>query len=615
MNFEKFKAKLRYKFDNLMSKGAVALVAMLFLATAAVIVLAALVALAFGNGTFNEAVWAGIMHTIDAGTITGTDTGNVPFLIIMSVVTLCGLFVTSILIGIITTGFEEKLHSLRKGNSQVIEKNHTIILGFNENIFTIISELILANESSKDECIVVLSPEAKETVEEAIAGQIADYKTTRVICRTGATTDVNMLNKCSLSTCRSIIINENDDFITTKAILAINNFFEESSITEMPCIVASVNDSANYSAADIAGEGNVEVLLASDIISRIIAQTCRQSGLSEVMTELFDFGGDELYFEKFPQLAGKKFAEILNMFDKAIVFGYKRKDKIYLNPDMGTVIEADDTLLLLMEDNGAVQPVVENGKKGSAISKKKAYATAENKQDNILVLGTNAMLKHILRELDEYSSHGSTVTIADENATEYLSTAQTYKNIVLTAQDCDTNDRQELDVLVNEKVDNIVLLSKDDEDTEHSDAQILLKLIHLRDISEKKGYEFNITSEMKNPSNQKLAKVAKVNDFVIGSYIVNMIMAQISENRDLAEVFYEIMQPEGNEIYIRSIERYVDNVEEMDFYSVSQLVKDRGEIAIGYKKSTKNGHEIIVNPNKADKIAFTNKDSLIVLSR
>ncbi len=44
----------------------------------------------------------------------------------------------------------------------------------------------------------------------------------------------------------------------------------------------------------------VEIVLSSDLIARITAQTCRQSGLSVAYLELLDYGGDEIYFKEEP---------------------------------------------------------------------------------------------------------------------------------------------------------------------------------------------------------------------------------------------------------------------------------------------------------------------------
>ncbi len=209
-----------------MSKGSIALIGMLFLIISIVVTIASLISVMLGNGGIVENIWTSIMHTIDAGTITGTNPNNHGFLAIMSIVTLCGLFVTSILIGIITTGFEEKLNALRKGNSNIIEYNHTLILGFNEDVFTIISELVEANSNHKNNCIVLLAPFDKERMELAISENIENLKTTRVICRSRQFTDSFTLKRCSIETCRSVIINENRDFMTVKAILAINDHYK-----------------------------------------------------------------------------------------------------------------------------------------------------------------------------------------------------------------------------------------------------------------------------------------------------------------------------------------------------------------------------------------------------
>ncbi len=49
----------------------------------------------------------------------------------------------------------------------------------------------------------------------------------------------------------------------------------------------------------------VELILTDHLISRIIAQTCRQSGLSIVYSDLLDYGGNEIYFKFEPALVGK----------------------------------------------------------------------------------------------------------------------------------------------------------------------------------------------------------------------------------------------------------------------------------------------------------------------
>ncbi len=609
-----FKEKMKYQFDNVMSKGTGALVGILFIITAIVVIVAGFVGFLLGGGDVRSNIWLSIMHTIDAGTISGTDTSNPGFIILMSLVTLCGLFVTSILIGIITTGFEERFNALKKGNSKVIEQNHTVILGFNDNVYTIISELVEANLNHKNSCVVVLAPEDKELMESSIQEQIQDLKTTRVICRTGNITDVHMLKQCSVERCRSVIINESRDFITTKAILTLNNYFSTTPNENGAHIVATVSDGKNYEAAEIAGEGNVELILVQDAVSRIIAQTCRQSGLSNVLIELFDYSGNELYFENFPHLAGRKFSEVVNLFEYSVVFGFKRGDEIFLNPNKGIVLEQEDKLLLLTEDDGFAKPR-DAAPDLSYVKNVMAEDTEVPHPENILILGTNNKLEKILTELDNYFDKGSKIVIADsEFAEDIEAMAATLKNTAVEVERCDTTDRASLNRLLKNDFNHVLLLSDDSCDTETSDAIILLKLIHLRDISQKSGKFFNITSEMKNTTNQKLAKVAKVNDLIIGSNIVNLILTQISENRDLSTVFKEILHPYGSEIYMRRASQYVKLGTEVDFYAISEIATQHNEIAIGYKKQDDNSFEIVNSPQKSKKVKFGKDDYIVVLA-
>ena len=110
------------------------------------------------------------MRTLDAGTM-GGDAGW-GFRCVMLVVTLGGIFVVSALIGVLSAGIEGKLDELRKGRSQVLESDHTIILNWSPSIFDIISELVVANASRKRPRIVIMADKDKVEMEDEIAAKV-----------------------------------------------------------------------------------------------------------------------------------------------------------------------------------------------------------------------------------------------------------------------------------------------------------------------------------------------------------------------------------------------------------------------------------------------------------
>ncbi len=284
-----------------------------------------------------------------------------------------------------------------------------------------------------------------------------------------------------------------------------------------------------------------------------------------------------------------------------------------LNPAPDTVLQAEDEMLLLVEDDGMAKPVIQDFPLDTT---KESSMVVAHLPENILILGLNDMVEQTIVELDEYFVKGSTITIANAEIPDHYTLLQEkLTNITLIFKECNILDRSNLEELTQNQVNYVLLFSDDACENETSDAMTLLKLIHLRDIAELAGKTFSITSEMKNVSNQELAKVTKANDLVVGSNIINLILTQISENRDLAVVFQEILTSEGSEIYIRPAENYVQLDMEMDFYAVTNILAKRNEVAIGYKKQHEDGtFDVITNPLKSDVITFTKADCIISLA-
>ena len=155
--------RLRYWFDRTISRGTLALSYWLALISMLVIVL--LSAFIHFSGLYPDMslpaiFWTMLLQALAPNPV-DVNAGPWPFLLAMLVITLLGLFMVSIFIGIITNSIDNKIESLRKGRSLVLEKNHTLILGWDEHIFTILSELIISNQNQRRACIVILADKDK----------------------------------------------------------------------------------------------------------------------------------------------------------------------------------------------------------------------------------------------------------------------------------------------------------------------------------------------------------------------------------------------------------------------------------------------------------------------
>ncbi len=611
-----FKDKLSYNTDKLLSKGTGVLVLILASITAAVVVTMGLLMLTVDKGyaqSTGGSLWSTFMYAIDAGTLAGYTT-TVSGIVILAITTLCGIFITSMLIGILNSGLEAKLDSLRRGTSKVIEQNHTVIVGFNENIFTIIKELIIANENAKKPVIVVLGDEEKSQMEEVFAGRIADTKNTSVIFRSGAPADIALLRRCSVETAKSVIINIDNDAEVIKSILAINYVLKNAGSDAY--ITASVSHQENVEAARIAGQSRVEIVYFKSAISRIIANTCHQPGLSKVYTELFDFEGDEIYIESSEALVGKRFREILNMYPVSTVIGLKRGGQSMLNPAMDTVIKEGDGIILVAADDGISYPQATPEIDTAELST--IHTQESSKQsEHLLVLGYNEFLPMILDELDNYVAKGSSVLVAVDALDKDYSPqiVKNRHNIDVTTKNCNICSGDELRKLLEEDYRHIIVLSDFDMSIEEADAKTLMVLLHLKRISDESNKKYSIISQMLSAENGELAKVADVNDFVISTNLTSLMLSQISENRSLAPIFEDILDADGSELYMKPVNRYVKTGVPVSMYAVTQAGAQYGEIVLGYKKFVDGGEaEIVTNPPKSHQITFNHEDCLIVIA-
>lgn len=617
------KGKLKYMFDNLMSKGTLALIGCLALITTIVIAIMSVIVLATNSlkgVDFSELMWMGFMRTLDSGTITG-DTGSTVYVASMLIITLAGILVFSILIGLLTTGLQDMMDSLRKGRSKVIESNHTIILGWSDQIFTIITELIEANSNLRKSCIVVMGNKDKIEMDDEIRSRIPDSGRTRIVCRTGNPIDVNDMRIVNMSESKSLILIEDSDANTIKAVLAIVNTegCKEKDFT----IVTVLNDAKNLEVAQIASQGRVEYILYNDIISRIMAQTCRQPGISAVYLDLLDYDGDEIYIMECPSLTGKTFSEALFCFADSTLMGIKRGEATQLKPSMDYVIEDGDEVIAIAEDDDkliadahATYTIIED-----AIETEILPSTAE--PEYILILGWNENAAAIIAELDGYVPGGSFLAVAsdiEDTTVQWEKAGHELQNMTVEFYIDDVTDRKVLNSLMAKNFHHVVLLSdKYTDDIQQSDANTLITLLHLRDISEKTDYVFNTVSEILDNRNRQLAEVAKVNDFIISEKIISLMLAQISENKYLGPVFQDLFDADGSEIYMKPAQNYIKKGATVNYYTVVEAARRKDEIVIGYKiKSQQNDSNksfgIYTNPKKTTEVCFEAEDMLIVIA-
>lgn len=616
-------------FEESIASGYIAFVGWLGLVTIAIVTIASTSIYLIRGGfspeeaNFIETWWQSLLRALDPG-VMSEDEGWALRLAALFV-TLGGLLALSSLIGIVSSAIKSKMDQIRRGRTQVVVSGHTLIVRWTPKIFTIVNELITASAHKKGKHIVILGDRDRIEMEEAIRARVPKSKSSKVICRSGKPLEPADISLVNFNDANSIIVlspeDDNPDIEVIKSTLAITNHPQRKK--EKFNIIAELKDENSAPAALIAARNEATFLLSYDLIAKVAAKTILQPGLSVVYFELFDFDGDEIYFQREPALVGAAFRQALFAYEDSSVIGIRdADDKILLNPPMNYEIrEKDEIIAISLNDS----TIVLSGKTEIFIDEVAITKSVVKFEDSarILILGWNPKGSRIIQELDNYVLKGSELFIlADVKDLKKIEDALnlTLSNLAVQTLRGDIAHSPTLEAVNVPSFDHIIIMSYWELPPQDSDAKTLFCLLYLRNIAETHNLNFNIVTEMRDSVNKSLAEIAKPDDFIISDQLVCYMMTQISENKMLKSIFDELFDSSGCDIFLRPAYKYIHPGADADFYTVVESAAQKGEIAIGYRleKDFYNSDKyfgIVINPNKSERIILNRDDVVITLAR
>jgi Trk K+ transport system NAD-binding subunit len=579
------------------------------------------------NDSFDlfEALWWAMTRVADAGTM-GDDKGTaVRF--VATLATLSGVAVVALLIGLVSSTIGDKIEDLRKGRSPVIDEGHTLILGFNEKVFAILRELREANANLKSAAVVILSESDKEEVENAVRERLGPMGPTRVVVRQGSPFSVHDLRKVGAGRARSLIIlaaelsdddsDDAQDMAAIKTLLALRRI--PGALSQNHAVVELL-DASRRTVVEQLGAGGVEVVAMAETLSRMMVQTARQNGLAAVYRDLLTYEGSEFYFTPVQNLSGREFREAQWMTQDAVVCGVRRalpggKAECRLNPPEDFLLQSGDELLVIAEDDDRFSLTASHQ---ANVPDDFTGATPIARQpERMLICGTSPKLADMLGEFDHYVLPGSEAWLMPGEEKERFADfikdhIGTLKNLKLKFVEGDPTSPEALRKVASPDFAVAMVVADTNRPADEADARTVMSVLLLRDLfrafREKKP---RIISEILDTRTKDLLEQDYGADFVVSAEMTSMLLAQVSQRRELNAVFADLFDSDGNEVYLKRAACYSIVGRTTSWLSVQKVARQRGEVAIGFLKL--NGKPVI-NPKQTESLVFDDDDRVVVIA-
>ena len=599
----KMKTLLHYKIEKLFIKKPIIKIFSLLFISIISLFIGSLFYYYFVDVNFTSSLWNSWTFIVDAGSHVAETKFAGKFISV--IITILGMLFFATLIGLLTSGIEEKLEELKKGRSSVVEKNHTIILGWSNKVFSIINQISKANENEKKNVIVVLSGKDKSEMDLEVDNNTQLYGNTEVITRTGELFRFEELKKVSVNEAKILIIleeeNEFTDNIKIRTLLAIKKYFS----INIPIIV-ELRDEITMGLIKKITQINIFPINMTKTVNRLIAQSIVNPGIGRVYSELLDFNGPSLFITDTPQFVGEEFSNLLFQNDEICICGISNEEETILCPKKDYKIKDRDKLIILCDDKQHfISKINGNGKDYKKLQlKDNSFNLEQNKQ--ILIIGNHIYLNALINEIFEYFDVTTKITIIsssnliiDEN-----------KNIKLINDTFEKHIKQSDNEL--NKYDDIIVFSNNEQDDKFTnDSEVLVNYLLIKDHLSEESNVKHIVAEIFDDDTEKILTEESSLDFIISEDLISKYISSIAFDPKIYSTWEDLFSYGGKLIQVKKYPELFQIDKSLSFNDIANNLLEYNVILIGYIDEN---NIIYINPvNKSTDRQWSINDKLIYI--
>ncbi|EWH10341.1 ion channel DMI1 [Catenovulum agarivorans DS-2] len=588
-----------------------------------------------------EDIWWAFLRLTDPGYL-GDDQGAWKR-IVSTLLTMCGyvLFMGT-LVAIMTRWLIAFMERLEQGLTPVSIQQHIVILGMSSRVTPIIRELlgIEANRTfykkhhkDKNVTVVLLAEQANAAIHQQLLAEVAlPAKWSRqLILRSGNALQSEAIHRAACLQASAVILSNkyqrSDSLVTTdvetiKSLLTINVLAK--SANTFPRLVVELDDVRHTALAKKSYQGQANILVTDQTISRLMAQCAVAPNLLKVYTHLLNSQNQGRFFIKDgTSHVGKTLAEARLYHKTAILVGFidtsSQIFKLAVGAQAKHRIVASDSLVYVANDVNLLEPSIEPARPSVLPNKNRTKETVDSvrSRKKLLLLGWNRRVPNIIHELDSYTNESFDVTLvstmsAQIRQQEINKLGQFSTRINLTLYEADYMIENEVRQFNPQEQDIILLVYSDRLDSaEEADARVLVGSMALDQILEQYPNRPHVLIELSDPSNENFLEHSKTDTFIT-PLLMSHLLSQVALVPQHQILFDTLMEAEGVQIYLKPLSHYTDK-QMLKSAELQPLVESQGELLLGVFQADAGDKAIQLSLNAERRISSLSNDLLIVI--